>query len=142
MPSIGVHWATPEYFSTVGIQLRKGRLFTAEDRAERPKVVLVNETAARSVLAQTDPIGKTITLGQGGFDEGAEVVGVVSDVRYSTIESASVPDAYIPFLQSPQARMRLFVRSRLDQASLVAAIRQEVEAARFEPATERSQDDG
>ena len=126
MPSIGVHWASPEYFSTVGIQLRKGRLFTAEDRAERPKVVLVNETAARAFWPNADPIGKTITMGQGGFETGAEVVGVVSDVRYSTIESASVPDAYIPFLQSPQSRMRIFVRSRLDQGTLAAAIRQEV----------------
>jgi putative ABC transport system permease protein len=126
MPSIGAHVASPEFFSTVGIQLRKGRLFTADDRAERPRVVLVNETAAKSFWPNADPIGKTITLGAFGFEVGAEVIGVVSDVRYSTIESASVPDAYIPFLQSPQARMRLFVRSRLDQASLVAAIRQEV----------------
>ena len=126
MPSIGVHVASPEYFSTVGIQLRKGRLFTADERVERPRVVLVNETAAKAFWPNTDPIGKTITLGAFGFEVGAEVIGVVSDVRYSTIESASVPDAYIPFLQSPQARMRLFVRSRLDQATLAAAIRQEV----------------
>jgi putative ABC transport system permease protein len=126
MPSIGAHVAGPEYFSTVGIQLRKGRLFTPDDRVERPRVVLVNETAAKAFWPNADPIGKTITLGAFGFEVGAEVVGVVADVRYSTIESASVPDAYIPFLQSPQARMRLFVRSRLDQASLVAAIRQEV----------------
>jgi putative ABC transport system permease protein len=126
MPSVGVHVASPEYFSTAGIQLRKGRLFTADDRADHPRVVLVNETAANAFWPNTDPIGKTITLGAFGFEVGAEVVGVVSDVRYSTIESASVPDAYIPFLQSPQARMRLFVRSRLDQATLVPVIRQEV----------------
>ena len=126
MPSVGVHVASPEYFSTVGIQLRKGRLFTPDDRTERPRVVLVNETAANAFWPNTDPIGKTITLGAFGFEVGAEVIGVVSDVRYSTIESASVPDAYIPFLQSPQARMRLFVRSRLDQASLIPVIRQEV----------------
>ena len=126
MPSIGVHWASPDYFSTVGIQLRQGRLFTAGDRAERPKVVLVNETAAKAFWPNADPIGKTITMGASGFHTGAEVVGVVSDVRYSTIESASVPDAYIPFLQAPQSRMRIFVRSRLDQAGLVAAIREEV----------------
>jgi putative ABC transport system permease protein len=127
MPSIGVHWATPEYFSTVGIQLRRGRMFTAEDRAEGPRVVLVNETAAKAFWPDADAIGKTIAMGAGGFEKGAEVIGVVSDVRYSTIETASVPDAYISFNQFPQqARMRLFVRSRLDQASLAAAIRQEV----------------
>ena len=91
MPSIGVHWASPEYFPTVGIQLRKGRLFTAEDRAGRPRVVLVNETAAKAFWPNADPIGKTIAMGMSGFEVGAEVVGVVSDVRYSAIESASGP---------------------------------------------------
>ena len=102
-------------------------MFTAEDRAEGPRVVLVNETAAKAFWPNADPIGKTITMGAGGFEKGAEVIGVVSDVRYSTIETASVPDAYISFNQFPQqARMRIFVRSRLDQATLAAAIRQEV----------------
>ena len=128
MPDVGVHWATPEYFSTVGIQLQKGRVFTTQDRADSPKVVIVNEAAARAFWPNADPIGKTIALGFGGFEVGAEVVGVVSDVRYGTIEGAPGPDAYIPFLQSPRGRMRLFVRSRLDEASLVAGIRREVQA--------------
>jgi ABC-type antimicrobial peptide transport system permease subunit len=54
------------------------------------------------------------------------VIGVVSDVRYGTIEGAFVPDAYAPFLQSPSLRMRLFVRSGLDQQGLVTAIRHEL----------------
>jgi putative ABC transport system permease protein len=128
MPSSGVQWATPEYFSTVGVQLQKGRLFTSQNRAPRPKVVLVNEAAARAFWPNADPIGKVITGGMGGFDDGAEVVGVVTDVRYNAIESASGPDVYVPFLQYPLARMRLFVRSRLDQATLVTAIRREVRA--------------
>ena len=126
MPGIGVIWATPEYFPTAGVQLRKGRLFTSDDRAGRPKVVLVNEAAARAFWPNADPIGKWITLGGGGFEDGAEVVGVVADVRYAAIETAPEPDAYIPFLQSAPSSMRVFVRSRLDQSSLVAAMRSEL----------------
>jgi predicted permease len=126
MPGIGVHWATPGYFSTVGIQLRSGRFFTDRDRAGQPKVAIINEAAVRAYWPNDDPIGKTITLGMGGFESGAEVVGVVSDVRHSAIESAPVPDAYISVLQAPIRRMHLFVRSRLDQATLAAGIRREV----------------
>lgn len=128
MPTIGVHWASPEYFAAVGIQLRKGRWLTDFDRAGRPKVVLINETAARAFWPNADPVGQVVAIGMGGLEAGAEVVGVVSDVRYSAIGSAPMPDAYIPFLQSPQGRMRLFIRSRLDQAGLVAAVGREVQA--------------
>ena len=126
MPGIGVQWATPEFFATVGIQLRRGRLFTSQDSADRPKVIVVNEAAVRAYWPNADPIGKIVTMGMGGLETGAEVIGVVSDVRYSSIEAAPRPDAYISFLQSPQSRMRLFVRSQLDRASLVAMIRREV----------------
>jgi putative ABC transport system permease protein len=128
MPGIGVHWAAPEYFATAGIALRKGRVFTSDDRQGRSKVVLVNEAAVRAFWPNVDPIGKRITLGMGGFEDGAEVVGVVSDVRYTAIETAAPPGAYIPFLQSPQSRMRLFVRSGLDEQTLAAAIRRELRA--------------
>jgi predicted permease len=126
MPGIGVQWATPEFFATVGIQLRRGRLFTSQDGADRPKVIVVNEAAVRAYWPNADPIGKTVTMGMGGLEKGAEVIGVVSDVRYSSIEAAARPDAYIPFLQSPQARMLLFVRSQIDHASIVSTIRREV----------------
>ena len=127
-PSVGVHWASPGYFPTVGIRLVQGRLFTDEDRAGRPKVVVVNEAAARAFWPAADPLGKTLTLGQGGFEDGAEVIGVVSDVRYSAIETAAVPDAYLPILQSPPSRVRLFVQGTGRPEALVPAVRKEVAA--------------
>jgi putative ABC transport system permease protein len=127
-PGIGIHWATPEYFSTLGIHLVRGRLFTDADRVGQPKVVLVNEAAARAFWPNSDPIGKSVTLGQGGFESGAEVIGVVANVRYRAIEIGATPDAYLPLAQSYQARMRLFVRSRLDPQHLVTAIVREARA--------------
>ena len=61
-----------------------------EDRIGRAKVVVVNEAAVRRFWPNIEPIGKSVTLGQGGFHDGAEVVGVVSDVRYSAIEAPAV----------------------------------------------------
>jgi putative ABC transport system permease protein len=125
-PIVGIHWATADYFQTLGIRLLNGRLFTDQDRPGQPRVVLVNETAARAFWPNGDPLGKTVSVGQGGFHEGATVVGVVSDVRYRTIETVATPDVYVPVAQSFQSRMRIFVRSRLDTAGLVGAIGREV----------------
>jgi predicted permease len=127
-PVVGVHWATPEYFSTLGIRLLRGRSFTDADRVGHPKVVVVNETAARRFWPNADPIGKNVTVGQGGFEDGAEVIGVVADVRYRVIEVAATPDVYVPLTQSYQSRMRLFVRSRVDPAHLAATLVHEARA--------------
>jgi predicted permease len=127
-PVVGIHWATPDYFQTMGIRLLNGRLFNDQDRVGQPRVVLVNETAARTFWPNSDPLGKPVGVGQGGFHEGATVVGVVSDVRYRTIETAAMPDVYVPVAQSFQARMRIFVKSRLDTSGLVSSVAREVRA--------------
>ena len=127
-PVMGVYWATPTYFSTLGIRVMRGRTFTDQDRAGTPKVAVINDTAARKLFAGSDPLGKFIAIGQGGFDDGAEIIGVVSDVRYVSVESAPVPDVYIPVLQSSQTRMELYIRSAVAPGALVPALRNEVRA--------------
>jgi predicted permease len=127
-PLVGVHWITPEQLPTLGIRVLRGRGFTDRDRTGQPRVVLVNEAAARTHWPNADPIGKRVAVGQGGFHVGAEVIGVVSDVRYTALETAATPDVYVPLLQSYQSRMRLFVRSRVEPAALATAIRDQVRA--------------
>ena len=125
---IGVLWASPRYFETMGIRVLRGRLFTPQDRAGQPKVVVVNETAALTYWPGEDPIGKRIALGQGGFGDGAEVIGIVADVRYRAVETAVLPDAYLPLLQAPRAQGFLFVRTDGAPESIVPQIRTEVQA--------------
>ena len=125
-PLVGVYWASSRYFDTLGIALVRGRVFTDEDRMARPKVVVINETAARVLWTNEDPIGQRISIGQGGFYDGAEVVGIVRDVRYVHVETAPGPDVYIPILQSPQRSALLFVRGRTPSTSIVPLIAREV----------------
>jgi putative ABC transport system permease protein len=127
-PVVGVFWASPRYFETLGIRLMRGRTFTEGDRAGQPKVVVINEAAARALWGSEEAIGKRIGLGQGRFEDGAEVVGVVADVRYGAIESAVMPDVYLPLLQSTRSNGLIFVRSRTSPASLVSALRRDVQA--------------
>lgn len=108
---VGVHWVSPSWFSAMRVPLIRGRLFTEEDRLETQKVVLINEEAARKYFPGEDPIGKRVAVYQGGFDAGAEVIGIVGDVRFGTIDSLARPDAYISYGQARITRMVLFVRT-------------------------------
>ena len=127
-PPIGVLWASPTYFDTMRIPLLRGRTFTAQDRAGGPKVVVINEAAARTYWPGADPIGKRITIGQGGFSDGAEVVGIVGNVRYEAVASGAAPDVYLPLLQSPRSGGLLFIRSQAPMEAIVSAVRTEVAA--------------
>jgi ABC-type antimicrobial peptide transport system permease subunit len=61
-------------------------------------------------------------VAQGGFDS-AHVVGVVADVRYSTIDSLPGSDVYLPFAQSPRSRMMIMLRTTGDPEAVVPAVR-------------------
>ncbi len=125
-----IHWASPEHFETLGIRLVRGRTFTDRDREGQPKVTVINETAARLLFKGEDPIGRRMTLGQGGFDKdnGAEVIGIVNDVRYRSVEVAPRSDSFVPLLQSWRPGGFLFVRTSLEPAALTPMLRKEIAA--------------
>jgi ABC-type antimicrobial peptide transport system permease subunit len=86
-------------------------------------VVIVNETAARRFWPGENPIGKRVSVPFYGFSRGAEVVGVVGDVRYGPMDRPPQPDAYLPYMQAPPRTMILFGRTAGDPVALVEAIR-------------------
>jgi predicted permease len=123
-PEVGVHWVSPDWFSTLRVPLLSGRLLGAGDRLGGRKVVLVSETAAKRFFPGEDPIGRPVSVGQGGFwDDTAFVVGVVGDVRYGTIDSIPAPDVYLSFYQSPRGRMMIYLRTAADPLSIAPAAR-------------------
>ena len=85
------------------------------------------EAAARSYWPGEDPIGKRVAVGQGGFGgEGAEIIGIVQDVRYGKIETSVMPGVYLPLLQSMRSGGYIFLKSRLPVGALMPIVRQEV----------------
>jgi predicted permease len=123
---IGVHWVSPSWFGTMRVPLERGRLFTDTDRIDGPKVVLINQAAARQYFPGEDPIGKQVAVYQGGFHTGAEIIGVVGDVKYGTVDSTARPDAYISYGQARISRMMIFVRTAGDPAALAPSVREAV----------------
>ncbi|MBL8961234.1 MAG: ABC transporter permease [Gemmatimonadetes bacterium] len=122
-PMVGVHWVSPDWFRTLGVPLVRGRAFAPSDRIGTPRVVLLNEAAARRYFPGEDPIGRRVAVWQGGFHEGAEVIGIVGDVRFGTIDSTAVPDVFISYGQARIPRMMVFVRTSGEPRALVASVR-------------------
>jgi len=124
MPLVGVHWITPSWAAVLHVPLERGRLFDSRDRVGARKSVLVSETAARTIWPGEDPVGRPVSVGQGGFwDDTAYVVGVVGDVRFFTLDSLPRADVYLPYAQSPAGRMMLFVRTPGSPVALAGAVR-------------------
>jgi putative ABC transport system permease protein len=123
-PSIGVYWVTPQWATALGVPLIRGRMFTNADRLGVQKVVVVNEAAAKAFWPGQDPIGKPVSVGQGGFwNDTAHVVGVVGNVRFGTIDAEAVPDAFLSYYQSPRPRMMVFLRTSGDPLGVAVPAR-------------------
>ena len=121
-PNVGISWVTPTWFNTMRIPLKSGRQFTPADRVGAAKVVIVNETAAKTFWPDGHVLGRRVAVGQGGFGDGAEVVGIVGDVRQYA-DSVPKPDVFLPYMQSPAGRMIIFVRTAGDAAGLGPDVR-------------------
>src|SRR5207244_2417378 len=98
--------------------LIRGRMFTAADRRETPKVVLINEAAARQFYPNQDPIGKPIGIGMGGFGERVEIVGIIGDVRFGNVDELPKPDVFVSYGQSPRRAGILFIRTTAAPSSI------------------------
>jgi predicted permease len=120
---VGVHWVSPSWFRTMRVPLERGRGFTDGDGLESPKVVIINREAARKYWPGEDPIGKRVAVYQGGFHTGAEVIGIVGDVRFGTIDSTARPDVYISYGQARISRMMIFARTAGDPSGMIPSVR-------------------
>lgn len=126
--------ASSGYFEAMRIPLLRGRLFDERDSQGTPKVVIINQTAARRYWPGEDPIGKRILS---GVDENqhswSTIVGVVGDVKYSGLDSATSPETYYHYLQIPpdamniaEGSMALAIRTAGDPAAIASAVRAEL----------------
>jgi putative ABC transport system permease protein len=119
----------PGYFETMGIPLRRGRVFNAQDvagAAVRP--VLINESLAKHMFPGQDPIGQRLRMG-GPVDRPWDViVGVVGDVKQTSLAVSQSDAVYVTTAQWLWAdgTQWLVVRTRGDAAALAPAIRQAI----------------
>jgi putative ABC transport system permease protein len=125
--STNFYSVSADYFKAMGIPLLRGRLITANDVADSPHVAVINETMARKLFPDEDPIGKRLTFGQREKNpDWYEIVGLAGDVKQYSLDQASTMQTYTPYTQQTFSHMTLVVRSKGDPTTLSAAIRSEV----------------
>ena len=127
-----------DFFETTGTPLLSGRSFESTDRMGTPLVAVVNETMARALWPDSDPIGRRF-LFHGGLSGSAEtidrsmfpreaytVIGVAGDVRRSALGLAPIPEYYRPHRQIPWESQFVILRSALDPTVLIPTLRDAV----------------
>ncbi|MEY2507227.1 MAG: hypothetical protein QOH01_1556 [Verrucomicrobiota bacterium] len=120
---------TGDYFRALQIPLLAGRLFELRDNPEAPKVVIINESAAkRHFGSPAAAIGKRLTIWR---DEKfmREIVGVVGDTKATSLTGESGAQIYVPHAQDPQWNfMAMVIRTAGDPAGFATTLRREVQA--------------
>jgi predicted permease len=93
------NYVSPSYFHVLGIAVREGRAFSADDRRGAPPVAIVNETMARTLWPGQTALGECLIVER--TSGCATVVGVVADVREHAIDERAPMQLYLPFAQRP-----------------------------------------
>jgi putative ABC transport system permease protein len=117
---------SPDYFRVLGIPLKSGRVFSATDSPDAPRVALINETLQRGYFSGQDPVGRRINTGSEREPVWSTIVGVVGDVKYNGLADDVQPAIYYPIAQNPTWGSIVIKTDLADPLSLTAAVRNEV----------------
>jgi predicted permease len=119
--------AGPGYFQLLGIPLLRGRIFDIRDTPDSKKVCVISEAFLRRYFPDRDAIGKHLSFGFPPSVGSREIVGVVEDVKQTSLAAPAEPEMYVPYEQSPLWVMSFAVRTAGDPATLISAVRRGIQ---------------
>ena len=115
-----------DYFQTMGIALKRGRVFDGVDgRPDGPKVAIVNESVVRRFFGRVDPIGQLVRIPMAGD---LTIVGVVGDIRHDGLQSTAAAEVFVPYFQFPLAEMQIVMATGDDAGAVVGRVKHEMAA--------------
>lgn len=117
---------SPDYFGTLHIPLRRGRLFDATDGPTAPRVAVINEEMVRTVFGDRDPIGSQLTFGNP--DDWRTIVGVVGNVAQEGVTAKPYAQLYEAIQQVPGRVVYMSLRTDQDPVLLASSARNAVRA--------------
>lgn len=128
-PDVAWRAITPGYFATVGARVLRGRGFTDADGESAQPVTIINDTLARRLWPDGNPIGARIGTGLDGIGAPVTVIGIVADIPQESVAARVQPEMYRPLAQPARfftAGMSLVLRTDGDPARLAALARDAV----------------
>jgi putative ABC transport system permease protein len=111
---------TPGWFRSLGIPLIAGRDFNEQDVLDRPNVVIISKSGAKTVFGDENPIGKTLLVTSGSVP--VEIIGVVGDVRSQQLNQPNDMEFYRPFAQENFPFLSIAVRSPLPPETITRSV--------------------
>ena len=128
-----VYVMTPGYLRSMGMRLREGRDFSWNDLATKEPVVVINEAAARLHWQGRDALGQIARIN----NSDVRVIGIISDVRESSLEEVSSPEMYVSATREGPEGGTLVVRTRLRPEALQSSVMNALRSLNpSQPATE------
>src|ERR1051325_1739973 len=116
----------PDYFRTMEIALLRGRVFTHQDTADSPQAIVISNAFVKRYFPNEEPLGRRIIF-DGKDQKPREIVGVVGDIRRNGLDVDVQPEMYVSYLQNPERRLNLVMRTDARDATQVApAVRAQI----------------
>lgn len=113
----GYYEISPGYFALAQTKLVAGRDFTWHDDKSAPHVAIINQTLARKLFGNGNPLSESQSISANGR---VQIVGVVEDGKYQTLTESPQAAIFYPILQNPNTSTALLARSALPSAQIVA----------------------
>jgi predicted permease len=119
----GIQWVNPQFFHTLRLRLVLGRFFEERDNSDAPPAAVVNETFARTIFPNEDPIGKQVTV----WFAKTTIVGVVADFKLNSLDRKPYPEIFWSIRQVPSPNTWIMVRTKSDPTMLAGTLRQKIQ---------------
>jgi predicted permease len=116
-----------DYFKTLKAKLERGRFFSDEEDASKPKVVIVNKAFVRKYLPSEDPIGRVMGDGDLTPKSLRQIIAVVDDIKESSLDVDTWPAEYTPANQGPDNYFGLMVRTSQAEGMMLPVLRTTVQ---------------
>jgi putative ABC transport system permease protein len=126
VPSINYYAVSPDYLQTMGIPLKRGRLFTSADRQGAERVVIVSESFVSRFYPNEDAIGKRIHVTRGP-QTWRQIVGIVGDTKQYGLDKQSPAQVYEPLAQMPSSFMTLVVKTTGNPMGVAHSVEQRIQ---------------
>jgi putative ABC transport system permease protein len=128
LPEVEFRRVMRDYFAAMGTPVVRGRLFSADDGPTAASVAIVNQTLARRMFPDADPIGQQVRLGPSRRGPWTTIVGVVGDARQAGLDVDPLPEIYLNYASNPPNSPFIAIRTVGEASALAAAVRREVRA--------------
>jgi predicted permease len=126
LPEVQFRRAMHDFFDTMGIPLLKGRAFSETDGPTAPRVAVINQTMARTLFPNQDPIGQHVRMGPNPSGSWTTIIGVIGDIKHGGLEEELQPELYISYLQGAPVGPFIVIRTAGDPAAMAETVRAEV----------------